>query len=304
MKDFTKLIRSFIKQIFISRFVRIVLFLLASCIGSYFLLNVLRGEIIAPSAVNLPFGISINLYSFTLLLGVVSALFIINSLMKWHKELNKVDIWEGLVYVLIPGIVGARIYHVLTDWYLYVDNPTSIFEIWNGGLGFIGAVVGGVIGLYLFTKRRKLDIWIVIRVVLVALPVGHAIGRFGNLFNYELYGFPTELPWGLFVPFQHRSIFFLDSQFFHPLFLYEVIGNLAIAFLMYAFWKRGFSGKHMLLTYINLYGLLRFILDFFRISGVSGFAGLSYAQWLFVLLIGTVGIWQLSKWFKKKGINF
>jgi phosphatidylglycerol:prolipoprotein diacylglycerol transferase len=110
-------------------------------------------------------------------------------------------IWDALMWVLIPGVIGARLYHVLTPspsmgitplWYL--QNPLEILAIWKGGLGIYGALAGGSLGLWLYTQRNKLDFWAWLDIAAPGLALAQAIGRWGNFVNQELYGAPTSVP--------------------------------------------------------------------------------------------------------------
>jgi phosphatidylglycerol:prolipoprotein diacylglycerol transferase len=170
------------------------------------------------------------------------------------------------------GIIGARAYHVLTDWPLYQSYFIRAFEIWRGGLSIIGAVMGVMIGvwifLYFFDRRKKtLSFWQAADALVFGLPFGQAIGRMGNYVNQELYGLPTNLPWKIFIDPAHRLPQFADVQFFHPLFAYEMIGDMCIGCLLWwcarkKIWQVG-EGKFFLL-YVMIYATLRVALDFLR----------------------------------------
>lgn len=166
------------------------------------------------------------------------------------------DVWNGLVWCLIAGILGARLYHVLSSpqgtsigfEYYFVTNPFDTLRIfglsipfptalmiWNGGLGIFGGVAGGVLAVAIYTWRNHLVIARWLDIGAPGLILGQAIGRWGNFINQELYGPPTTLPWGIPIDANHRIPPFTDlSRFpvgttrFHPLFLYESLWNLAV----------------------------------------------------------------------------
>jgi phosphatidylglycerol:prolipoprotein diacylglycerol transferase len=160
-----------------------------------------------------------------------------------------------LILVVLLGIVGARLYHVFSSpagsnlgWAYYREHPWAVFEIWNGGLGIYGAVVGGLLGILLYTYRAKLNLLHYLDIGAPALLIGQAIGRWGNFANQELYGPPTTLPWGIPIDEYHRIPPFNDlSQYplttgFHPDFLYESLWNL-VGFSLMLMLGRKFSNR-------------------------------------------------------------
>jgi phosphatidylglycerol:prolipoprotein diacylglycerol transferase len=274
--------------------------------GCLFLL--MRGVI--PFTDSLTLGpISLKWYSLFIFLAFLVGLGLCNHLRKDYTELREVDIWEALFYILIPGIIGARIYHVLTDWQLYQADPIQVIAIWSGGLGIIGGIIGGGLGAVVYARHKKLRLDLVIGALAVVLPLGQAIGRIGNLFNYELYGLPTDAPWALYVPPQARFLILSDYEYYHPLFLYESLGCLVVFFLLYILWKKRVKPVKLVLLYFALYGAIRYVLDFLRLDGRNGIYFLSYAQWL--ILIGFIvalawGIgyqlwhrWKYHSWYTK-----
>jgi phosphatidylglycerol---prolipoprotein diacylglyceryl transferase len=168
--------------------------------------------------------------------------------------------------VMVSGFVGARIYHVVSQFGFYIHDVKQIFAIWNGGLGIYGAVLGGLIGLIIYQRYRphqsllRLLDWLIPGVAL-----GQIIGRFGNFVNYELYGSPTTLPWKMFVPPSFRMPPLEIYQFSHPLFLYEAVGSLVIIVLLLRLKvRRGY----LFLLWLFLYNILRFLLEFIRVGSV------------------------------------
>ena len=168
---------------------------------------------------------------------------------------NEEHIWNMLIFVVLLGIVGARLYHVFSSpagsnlgWAYYREHPWAIFEIWNGGLGIYGAVVGGFLGILLYTYRARLNLLRYLDLGAPALLMGQAIGRWGNFVNQELYGPPTTLPWGIPIDEFHRILPFNDlGQYpltvrFHPVFLYESLWNL-IGFVLILVAGRKLAGK-------------------------------------------------------------
>ena len=172
-----------------------------------------------------------------------------------------------LFWVIVGGFIGARLYHVLSSAGYYAQNPIDILKVYNGGLSIYGAVLGGIITLWVYTRLVTCHLSLVTLLDWLAPSVvlGQIIGRFGNLFNYEAFGYATNLPWKMFVPEQFRPEQFWNYSFFHPWFLYEALGNVIILFLLLKIGKTKRPGV-LVFSYLLLYNLLRFALEFLRID--------------------------------------
>ena len=174
-----------------------------------------------------------------------------------------------LFWTAVGGFLGARLYHVLSSFAYYWQHPLNIFKIWNGGLSIFGAIFGGMLALWLATKfyKSSLPFLSLLNWLAPALVLGQAVGRFGNLFNYEVLGYPTNLPWGMFVPLNFRPPGFESHAYFHPFFLYEAIGSIVIYFILQKILC--FRPKAALFFwYLLLYNCLRFCLEFIRTDSV------------------------------------
>lgn len=215
----------------------------------------LRGSLPFPQSLDLGL-VEIQVYSLFILAGIGVTAFLFDKNKQSHQQLKKIDTLDALIWILIPAIIGARIWHILTDFYLYSDNLIEIFYIWNGGLGIFGGMLGGLIGVYLYTKKIAVDLWDALALLVVFLPLGQVIGRFGNFANHELYGPKTNLPWGLYLREKGES--------FHPSFAYEQFGNILLFMVMYYSYKRYGLSKNSLFVYLMGYGTVRFFVDFFR----------------------------------------
>ncbi len=177
---------------------------------------------------------------------------------------------DSLFFIIVPGFIGARIYHVITDYDLYADDPfPGVFEVWNGGLGIYGAVAGGFLGALAFAWFRGISVLDYADAVAPGLILAQAIGRWGNYFNQELFGRPTELPWGIRIAPENRPVEFADATAFHPTFLYESIWNLlgclALLWISRRFvdWLRP---GDLFLIYVSLYSVGRFLVETLRID--------------------------------------
>jgi len=177
---------------------------------------------------------------------------------------------DSLIFVIIPGFIGARAYHLATDWDLYADDPfPDVFAVWNGGLGIYGAVVGGFIGLLIFSRFRGVSPFAFADAAAPGLAIGQAIGRWGNYFNQELFGRPTDLPWAIRIAPENRPTGFADAEAFHPTFFYELVWNLLVAFTL--LWvARRFAGRlkngDVFLLYVSLYSVGRFFVEALRVD--------------------------------------
>lgn len=196
------------------------------------------------------------------------------------RQWNPDHVWGGLAWCLIFAVIGARLYHVLTpspsmaalgihSALDYFRSPMQLINIRSGGLGIFGGIIGGAIGLYIYARRQDLSAvrWADIGVIGVAL--GQAIGRWGNFFNQELYGTPTNLPWAVRIDEIHRLDSYIDVSRFHPAFLYESLWNFLafIILLRLARHKRRslFPGDLMAL-YLVFYSVGRILMELVRLD--------------------------------------
>jgi phosphatidylglycerol---prolipoprotein diacylglyceryl transferase len=180
---------------------------------------------------------------------------------------------DALFFVVPLGFIGARIYHVITDYDLYDGDPHSffpgIFEVWNGGLGIYGAVIGGFLGLLIFARLRGISAWAFADAAAPGLILAQAIGRFGNYFNQELFGRPSDLPWAIEIAPENRPPQFTDVASFHPTFLYESIWDVLVCLIL-LFVARRFADSlkngDVFLLYVCLYSVGRFFVETLRID--------------------------------------
>ena len=237
------------------------------------------------------FGLSFVLryYGMLLMLGAIAAAAVASRLLKIDRADSELA-WDGLIWVLVFGVVGARLYHVFTPslslqeqgittaWYL--THPLDLINTTRGGLAMPGAIIGGVFGLYLFARRRKLQLGRLMDAAGPGVALAQAIGRWGNYVNQELYGPPTDLPWGIRIDPANRLPGYEPFERFHPLFLYESLWNLANFFFLLWLWRnyrdRLVSGD-IFLAYLVTYPLGRFLLEYLRLDYVPAF-GINFNQ--------------------------
>ena len=215
-------------------------------------------------------------YALCIIAGIIVALIIAKR--RWRARGGTADSMELMVVVGVPfGIVGARLYHVITDYQLYFGpgrQPLDALKIWQGGLGVWGAIAFGILGGYLVARRRKIAFPAVLDAIAPAILVAQAIGRLGNWFNQELFGRPTTLPWGVEIASDYRPAGYAQFATFHPTFLYEILWNLAAAVLL-VWLDRRFRLGHgkVFALYVMLYCAGRFWIEALRIDTVNEIGG-------------------------------
>jgi len=169
--------------------------------------------------------IAIHAYGLMLLLAIVAATVLTG--IRWVRRGGDWDlVFQVAVWGVAFGIVGARLYHVITSWSEVPDEWWGVFAVWEGGLGVWGGIFLGVVAGAVVVHRAGHSVFAFMNVVAPALLLAQAIGRWGNWFNQELFGEPTDRPWGLEIDLAHRPLEYLDSETFHPVFLYEFGWNL------------------------------------------------------------------------------
>jgi phosphatidylglycerol:prolipoprotein diacylglycerol transferase len=177
---------------------------------------------------------------------------------------------DALFFVVPLGFIGARVYHVLTDYELYSKDPfPGVFEVWNGGLGIYGAVIGGFLGVLLFARVRGISPFAFADAAAPGLVLAQAVGRFGNYFNQELFGRPSDLPWAIEIAPENRPPGFKDAVSFHPTFLYESIWNVLVCLILLLVARRfahSLKNGDIFLLYVCLYSVGRFFVETLRID--------------------------------------
>ena len=239
-------------------------------------------------------GFPIRAYALCIILGIVVAMVLATR--RWRARGGSSDSLEVIVAVAVPlGILGARAYHVATDYHLYFGpgrHPVDALKIWEGGLGVWGAIAFGVLGAWLVARRRQIRFAALLDAVAPALLVAQAIGRLGNWFNSELFGRPTTLPWGLEIAPQYRPAAFEQFSTFHPTFLYELVWNLAAAATLIWLDRRFRLGHGKVFAlYVVLYTAGRFWIESLRIDAVTEIAGLRLNNYTSLLLFLAALAW-------------
>jgi prolipoprotein diacylglyceryl transferase len=185
------------------------------------------------------------------------------------------------VWAVPLGLAGARLYHVVTDWDAFKNDYSQIPAIWNGGLSIFGAVLGGMLGTWIGSRRVKLPFWRVADCIAPGLILAQALGRWGNYFNQELYGKPTDRPWGLKI--DHPVPPYGGSTTFQPMFLYESLLDVLLFVVLVWFSRRNWNRVPIgtvFALYVMLYDLYRVPLETLKIDPADIIAGQRVNVWV------------------------
>ncbi|NJS41958.1 prolipoprotein diacylglyceryl transferase [Candidatus Gracilibacteria bacterium] len=217
---------------------------------------------------------------------IASAVLIGVSLSQYLAEKRRVNpelLGDLAIWLVVGAIPCARIYYVAFEWRQYVDRPEDLIAIWKGGIAIHGAILGGAIAALIFAKIQRVSFWQLADLVAPSAILGQAIGRWGNFFNSEAFGRPTDLPWKLYIPPNSRPPEYTNFEYFHPTFLYESLWNLAVFGLLLTLFFRDLQGKIRLkigalfLIYITAYSCGRIWIEGLRTDSLM-FGPLRTAQ--------------------------
>ena len=275
--------------------------------------------------------LTIRWYGLLISISVVIGLFISKKLAK-SRNINPQYISDILPSLIISSIIGARAYYVIFEWRQYsgenfftsfdlfnnVIKIPSLLAIWQGGIAIHGGLIGGFLCILFFCKSQNIHLKTFIDILIPSIILGQSIGRWGNFFNNEAFGIPTDLPWKLFIPIQNRPIEFINYQFFHPTFIYESLWNFLIFILLITIFyqqnnKNSVRPGFISCLYLIGYSFGRFWIEGLRIDplcigGIPPFCdgGLRMAQFISIFLFssGLIGIFFLRlKSYKNKTRN-
>lgn len=242
----------------------------------------------SPSSELIP-GIGVRYYGVMIALGVLAAVMLARR--RWQKAGHDPDeISDIAVWAVPAGLIGSRVYHVITDFNHYVDSDAPWYwpiQIWNGGLGIPGGIAGGVLGGIWAAKHYKIDIPTCADAMVPGIPLAQAIGRLGNWFNQEVFGRPTDLPWALEIPNPaKRPPQYVDETTFHPTFAYEALWNLGLmGLLLWIDRKKVLRPGKILPLYVLGYFTGRLWVEALRSDAANTIAGLRVNTWLSMIMI-------------------
>ena len=248
----------------------------------------------SPSSGSINIGpLSIHAYGLMIALGVIAAVWLCGRRLEAAGTGTREDINSIAVWAVIAGVLGSRLYYVVTDKSDPWRHPVTALQIWNGGLGIPGGLIGGIgVGLWL-AKRRRVSRLALATAAAPAIPLAQAIGRWGNWWNQELFGKPTTLPWALRIDDEHlvqNGVTYPHGTTFHPTFLYESLWNLAlVGALLLIERKLRLRPGRLMVVYLLGYFAGRFWIEGLRIDDASTFAGLRLNEYVMgVVFLGAV----------------
>lgn len=232
----------------------------------------------------------------SLSLGVLFARFVTG---KFYPTLDPEIIYDISPHIIIGAILGARIYYCLLSYSYYSKYPQEIVQLWHGGISIHGAIIGGLIGGIIYAKRHKLPILKLCDIFSYGLVLGQALGRWGNFFNSEAFGRPTENFLKLYIPIYKRPLEYMQYNYFHPTFLYESILDICIFLILFFVVRKIVKNVDGIIffSYLILYSIARIIIEQVRIDSVLNVFGIPIAQIvsLLLILIGVIGLVVIVK---------
>ena len=245
------------------------------------------------------FGVNIYYYGVIMAIAISVGVLISDWIGCKYFELKKDTIIDLAPYLIIFGIIGARLYYCTLNYDFYLRFPTEIIALRHGGISIHGAILGGLIGLFIFAKRHKLSFRKLTDVTAIGLPLAQAIGRWGNFFNSEAFGAPTNLPWKLYIAPQYRPIPYQDYNYFHPTFLYESILDVIIFIILLCLVKSNKikNNGNIALIYLILYSIVRILVESLRLDSTKFLFGMPIAISVSVgiIILATIILFVLNR---------
>ncbi|NJP11659.1 MAG: prolipoprotein diacylglyceryl transferase [Leptolyngbyaceae cyanobacterium RU_5_1] len=214
-----------------------------------------------------------------------------------RRHVNPDLISDLALWLVIAAIPSARLYYVLFQWQEYAQHPDQILAIWKGGIAIHGAILGGLIAALLFVRIQRVSFWQLADLIAPSLILGQAIGRWGNFFNSEAFGDPTDLPWKLYIPLNRRPPGYENIEYFHPTFLYESVWNFIVFGILMILFFQDLRGQSKLkvgtlfLVYLIAYSCGRFWIEGLRTDSLMlGSLRIAQVVSLVEIAIGLLGL--------------
>ncbi|MBI5642577.1 MAG: prolipoprotein diacylglyceryl transferase [Deltaproteobacteria bacterium] len=240
--------------------------------------------------------IEIRFYGLMYVIAILAASYLIKKEVRRKKiSLTDDDVMNFIIWTVVGGVIGARLYYVAFNLDYYLSNIKEIPALWHGGLAIHGGLLGGILVALSYLKKRGVSFWRMADCVAPALILGQAFGRFGNFMNGDAHGRPTSMPWGIVFPPDSIA----GSEFpgipLHPTMLYELSINLGIFCLLWFVLKnKGRKDGFIFAMYVALYSFGRFIVEHFRADSLM-FGPIRAAQAVGLVIAGAAILFIISK---------
>jgi prolipoprotein diacylglyceryl transferase len=245
--------------------------------------------------------LQLRAYGLMIALGVIAAVWLAGRRLEQRGLGTKEDMSAIAMWAVPAGVVGARLYHVITDWKSFRGDWLRVFKIWEGGLGIWGGIaLGTFVGLWA-ARRRGISTAGALVCAAPALPLAQALGRLGNWWNQELFGRPSTLPWALRIDPEFRPLQYADAATFHPTFLYEGLWNAALCgVLLWLDRKRDVAAGRLFAIYVAGYTFARFFIERLRVDNAYKVAGLRVNEWVsgfaFLIALAYLLVHRKDRW--------
>lgn len=218
---------------------------------------------------------------------------------KFFDEFSEDTVLDLSFYVILGGIIGARLWYVLLNIGYYSAHISEIILVNHGGISIHGAILGGIITGFIYVRHHHLSFLKLADMYSLVIPLGQAIGRWGNFFNSEAFGKPCDLFWKMYISPGYRPVEYKNTEYFHPAFLYECIADLFIFFVLYFIFKDKFQNNNGLLffSYLIMYSIVRIVIEFIRIDSVLNIGNIPVAAVvsLFIIIFSSFAVFYLCK---------
>lgn len=239
--------------------------------------------------------LEIRYYSLAYIIGALAVYFLVKFLIKKRKiALSKNQLMDLITYALLGVVIGGRLGYVLFyNLSYYLHKPLEILAVWHGGMSFHGGMIGAFLAVYYYCRKNNINFWKIADIVVIPIPIALFLGRVGNFINGELYGRITDVSWAVKFP---------DADGYrHPSQLYEAFKNIIIFTSLWFLRKKKLADGFIFWLFITLYGLLRFVIEFFRQpdAQIGLVLGLSRGQFLCIIMF-VVGFYMLLRLKRKK----
>lgn len=252
----------------------------------------------SPGAIAFKLGvITVHWYGIIIAFAYIAGIYVAVK-MAQKKGLEVDHVLNLSSYLLIGGIIGARLYYVLFSWAYFHNHLSEMFMLWNGGLSIHGGIIGGAIVAILYSKIHKIPLLKYADIFSYGLILGQAIGRWGNFFNSEAFGSPTNLPWKLYIPPENRPPAYSHYSFFHPAFLYESLWDIFVFIILIFFIRKKYKNYDggVFFSYLILYSTGRFMIESLRVDSIYNVIGIPLPQIASIILIltGITGLYFVT----------